>query len=261
MDNTPRPQGRPYVAPNGRTGRTGDYLTQRSQPPAASVPPPAPTPPSAASTAASTPERVEVVIGVPKGVIELPRRVLRGLKNAWRAIPWRTIGRYAKPAAFAVIGLVALAGATAGVLMLTKPAPPIPNEIVAQTTHAVLSPTKAAPVTVDQNTVKYDKSTGILTFDVQTDSGVNVTFTEQPTPESFVDILPAYEALIEKLHGYASFDTPNGKVSLTTPHELSGQQSAVMNSKGTLIFARPTKNLSVDEWKRIFNNLDLQKPQ
>jgi CxxC motif-containing protein (DUF1111 family) len=42
---------------------------------------------------------------------------------------------------------------------------------------------------------------------------------------------------------------------LTHPKELSGGQSAVANKAGTLIFAKPSVNLTNDEWKDFFESL------
>jgi hypothetical protein len=91
-------------------------------------------------------------------------------------------------------------------------------------------------------------------------SGKSLTFAEQSTPQNFVDIPQAYDKLIESLNSYSSFDSFYGKVDLTHPKELKGQQSAAMNSKGTLMFIHPTNgDLSTDQWKQLFNNLSIVK--
>ncbi|HUD05657.1 MAG TPA: hypothetical protein VMR18_01895 [Candidatus Saccharimonadales bacterium] len=62
-------------------------------------------------------------------------------------------------------------------------------------------------------------------------------------------------SIIEKLNGYASFDSVDGTVSLTNPTEVKSE-TAVMNAKGTLLFAKSNGNLSENSWKLLFNSLD-----
>jgi hypothetical protein len=80
---------------------------------------------------------------------------------------------------------------------------------------------------------------------------------EQAAPQSFTDVPQAYDALLNKLREYQDLNTSFGDVTLTRPVELNGGQSAVVNSKGTLIFAKPTRDLPDHQWQNIFNNMQL----
>ena len=97
----------------------------------------------------------------------------------------------------------------------------------------------------------------MLSFSAKRPSGVKISFSEQPTPGSIVDIPQVYDKLVDSLQPYNTFDSVNGKVALTHPNNLNGGQTAVMNDKGTLIFVRPTKDLTDTEWRQVFNSLSI----
>jgi hypothetical protein len=48
-------------------------------------------------------------------------------------------------------------------------------------------------------------------------------------------------------------------VYLIRPGEQNGKEVGVLNSKGTLMFIKADKDLSGDQWKQLFNNLDIIK--
>ncbi len=156
-------------------------------------------------------------------------------------------------------GLLLLGGIAFGITKLTSPSQPLPSEIKKQISIVVFYPDGKDTLLVDKKTIKYDKAAKLLSFVGSTNNGTKLTFSQQPTPESFNDIQQAYTALLQKLGTYSSFDSINGRVTLTKPKELNGTQSASMNSKGTLVFVRPSKNMPDDEWKRVFNNLIIVK--
>jgi hypothetical protein len=121
----------------------------------------------------------------------------------------------------------------------------------------VLYPDSQSPATVKTGSIKYDAGTQVLTY-IIADAGVPITISEQSTPQAFIDIPQSYATLINSLNNYASFDSLQGTVALTYPKELNGQQSAVMNTKGTLMFAHPTNgSLSENQWKNLFNSLEV----
>ena len=133
----------------------------------------------------------------------------------------------------------------------------IPSDIKKQLSFIVFYPSPNASAVVNQKSFKYDAQSKLLSYVLGYD-GKQLTVAEQPTPQNFVDIPPAYEKLIESLNEYNSFDSYYDKVSLTHPKEFKGQQSAVMNSKGTLLFVHPTDgDLNLDQWKKLFNGLEV----
>ncbi len=86
-----------------------------------------------------------------------------------------------------------------------------------------------------------------------------MTITEQATPSGFTDIPQAYDKFINSLSGYFSFGSVNGTVNLVRPHNLNGEQAAVINDKGTLMFIHPMQDLPPDVWRQLFNNLTVIK--
>lgn len=135
--------------------------------------------------------------------------------------------------------------------------PIIPRQVLNQATFGVWYPTAGTlGLQVDRGTVKNTASgqDKLVTFVARNPSN-NLSFTEQAVPDSFNDIPQLYDKLIEKLRGYATFDSVNGTVSLTRPEEFKSGQTAVMKAKGAMVFIRPDKDLSTDDWRRLINNL------
>ncbi len=136
----------------------------------------------------------------------------------------------------------------------------VPSDIKRQVTFTLFKPASTSDIIADKSTIKYDPKIKSLSYRAtQKGSFTNLTFSFQEAPEAFTDIPQAYDKFADDLHQYSSFDSIQGKVSLTKPSELQGGQSAVMNAKGTLMFIKPDKNLSDDEWKQLFSNLDVVK--
>jgi len=89
------------------------------------------------------------------------------------------------------------------------------------------------------------------------DKSNSIVLSQQATPDAFTDIPNYYQKLLDTLHQYNEFDSGIGKVTLTRPDELKGGQSAVANTKTTLIFAHPAKDLTNAEWANLFNKLEI----
>ena len=138
---------------------------------------------------------------------------------------------------------------------------PIPHDILKQAAFGIWYPAANPPeFKVDRGAVKYSVNgqDKLVTF-VARGLTNNLSFTEQAVPDSFNDIPQLYDKLIEKLRAYSTFDSVNGTVSLTRPEELKGGQTAVMRAKGTMVFVRPDKDLSADDWRRLMNNLSFAR--
>lgn len=86
-----------------------------------------------------------------------------------------------------------------------------------------------------------------------------ITFAEQSSPDSFAADPNFYPAFIQKLGGYDTFNSVNGQVDLTRPAQVNAE-TGVMNTKGTLLFARSDGDLSETNWKLLFNSLDYTQP-
>ena len=149
--------------------------------------------------------------------------------------------------------MVAGIGIIVVILLLILPKNPIPGPIRRQLTSTLLLPDGGGAV-ADRLSAKYDTKEKLLTFNVAFAS-TRLVVSEQPTPDQFVDIPAVYTKLVDGLNNYESFDVNVGTVHLTEPKELSGKQAAVINAKGTLLFAKPDKNLTSDQWRKFFNGL------
>lgn len=137
-------------------------------------------------------------------------------------------------------------------------ASPIPQGVIRQIDFAVMYPKSSKDVSFDRNSIKYDPETKVLSFIVIT-YGISSTFTEQATPDPFTDIPNYYQTFADKMNSYRSFDTYNGRVDITRPTTLKGDQALLMNAKGTLLFAHPTRDLNEQQWRALINSLQIQK--
>ena len=155
---------------------------------------------------------------------------------------WRTI----TITVLLCMALVAVAGL---VLMRLHQYVPIPQAVRSQVHFAVFVP--GQDVSVDQASYKFDSGEQVLSFTGHLADGQPVTFAEQATPASFTDIPDFYPKFLEKLYEYQAFDGLQGTVHLT--HPKGAGQAAVMNAKGTLVFARVAQDESRDTWRSVFN--------
>lgn len=159
-----------------------------------------------------------------------------------------------QPVVWVVAGAVAVGGLLVVALVFLKPHSPVPAAIARQLHFSVFYPDGTDGYSVKPATVSYDGQAKVLLLHAQKGDS-DLTISEQATPDTFNDIPEYYSKLVEKLNGYADFDSANGHVSLTLPQELHGGQSAVFNSKGTLMFVHPNHNLSNDAWRKFFDGL------
>ncbi len=160
--------------------------------------------------------------------------------------------------AYIVMCLVAIIALATGVFLHVRSPQIIPAQIKQQLDFLIFLPEGDQSSHIDRQSFKYDANLKVFSV-VITSFNVKNTISEQATPDSFNDIPGYYDKLTEKLNSYASFDTDLGKVYLTRPDELKGKQSAVMNTKGTLMFASPDKNLTDSQWRQFFNSLSVIK--
>jgi len=131
---------------------------------------------------------------------------------------------------------------------------PIPTDISRQLTYPIFYPEETG-VTVKRATIRYDKQDQLISFTSLAPTLINLTFSEEPTPDQFNDISGYYQALLNNMNEYQETDTINGQVYLTKPESVNNNQVAVMNAKGTLMFVRAEKDLSISTWRQLFNNL------
>lgn len=155
------------------------------------------------------------------------------------------------------IGLaIGVAGIYGYFRLQNKKDPIVPLTISSQLTFPVLAPSDGTLYSLSD--FEYDANEKLLSFTV---TGPEATFliTEQPTPDNFTDIPEYFDKLVESLLEYKRFETEIGRVSLTKPKEFNGQQAGVINTKGTLMFARPDKELSDDAWRSFYSKVQIIK--
>lgn len=155
-----------------------------------------------------------------------------------------------------VLILCAIVGAV--IIFRSPDKPVVPEAIQKQANYAIFYPQPGDQTSIQQDTFKYDPSTKQASFVVNF-MGRQITFAEQSSPESFADNPNIYPQFVQKLNNYATFDSLNGRVDLTRPKNVNGQ-AGIMNAKGTLMFASlTTGSLTENQWKELFNNLEITK--
>lgn len=154
--------------------------------------------------------------------------------------------------------VVAVAAIIAGALAYQQlqQGMPIPEDIRKQVVSPVFLPTK--DIVTNQSSYKFEPTQKILTFTGVMPDGQIVTFSEQPTPDPFNDIPNYSSQFLQKLYEYQAKDGLNGTIHLT--HPKGAGQVVVLNSKGTLVFARVAHDEPTDIWIAAFNGLTIYQP-
>lgn len=172
-----------------------------------------------------------------------------------------TKGRNSRKKKLTIIAIATLAGllvagaSTFSYQAVKRSQQIIQDNIKKQLSFSVLWTGENSPLQGNKKTFKFNEQEKLLSFIANDDGGNSVTISEQPTPESFVDIPQSYDKLIDSMHKYKTFDSAIGRVFLTRPDNLNGKQAAVMNSKGVLLFAKADTDIDDDTWVKLFNNL------
>jgi hypothetical protein len=150
-----------------------------------------------------------------------------------------------------VAGIVAL-GIIAVFALLLLPKPLIPPKVVSEATSTVLAP-DSSNFKIAHQSIKYDSDLKLLNYNVSA-YGKTIIISEQPTPESFTDVPAVYTKVLDGMNDFYDFDVSVGSIHVTTPPQLNGKQAAVLNTKGTLLFAKPSASLSNSEWQQFFTS-------
>jgi hypothetical protein len=110
-----------------------------------------------------------------------------------------------------------------------------------------------ADTTIEPNkqSIEYDKKNNGMVYDIDLNDK-KVTITQQPVPD-VLEEKNVYDYKIQQSRPYESFTSPLGTVQLTKPKELNGNTLAWAKSKGTLLLARSYTDLSVNEWRQLFD--------
>lgn len=140
----------------------------------------------------------------------------------------------------------------------TKPST-IPISITQNLSFPIYVPNTSSEWNIDGSGTSYDQQSGVLSLTLTQTNGAQIILTQQSTPQVFNDVPQQYPKLLATMNQYSEIQTSFGTVGLTHPKELNGNQTAISNKAGTLLFAKPNRDLPDDEWKAFFNDLRLLK--
>jgi len=138
-------------------------------------------------------------------------------------------------------------------LILYPSKPPIPGPIKRQVTSTILIP-RGSGYLVDRESAKYADKDKLLTFKITKNDQPVATITEQPTPDTFVDIPEFSAKFFQQAGEYKTFDSAVGTVHLLHPGK-GIKDAAAMNAKGTLMFVNPSVDMGEDDWRRLFQTI------
>jgi hypothetical protein len=158
------------------------------------------------------------------------------------------------------VGLLAVAGGVFVLLNASTGQVVISKQILSEANFTIFYPNIANKTAsnwqFEKDLTTYDTSSGVLTLHaLQASSGKRIVLNEQPVPGAFTDVPTQYSRMLTTLNEYNELQIGFGTVALTHPKELNGGQTAVANKAGTLIFAKPSADLTDDEWSNFFGSL------
>lgn len=153
--------------------------------------------------------------------------------------------------------LVVVAGATMILLLMARTNNPLPADIRGQLTFSPLIIFDKDPAykTSNYKFTTAENSLKILSYLVSTPNG-NVSISEYIQPPQFTDI-PEYKDrfLSNVIQKYDTVPTAAGTIYLGQLSKQDNNQIGVMIESGLVIFLRPSKTLSSDEWRYIGDQL------
>jgi hypothetical protein len=153
-----------------------------------------------------------------------------------------------------VIMLAVLAGLI-GVLVPHNRVPSVPKAIRNRAEFGIFIPKTTANGAIKAHSFTYDQDTKVVKYVLKAQGGGSITFTQQAAPSGFQADPNAFSDLVASMQPFSTFESASGDVALTRPAQLQGQESAVMNSHGTLLFAKPSKDFPVRYWQQLFDDM------
>lgn len=163
--------------------------------------------------------------------------------------------RFKQPAVLATFFVIALFIVILFATVFNQPKPVLPEDIQKKANFNIYALDDNDKIfAIDKKSISFDEKNNILLFTVNGD-GISAVITQQATPESFSVVQGGYQKLLESMRQYKEVKTRLGTATLTKPEELKGQQIVVANPPGTLIFARPDKELNDSRVQQLFDSL------
>lgn len=107
---------------------------------------------------------------------------------------------------------------------------------------------------------KAEDETQVLSYVVKTDGSKKVTVSEYAQPPQFSDVAEYKQQFLANVaQQYDSVETTNGTIYLGKQAKNNNRQLGLMIEKGLLIFLNPEQDLDKAEWRRLGEQLELQK--
>lgn len=155
---------------------------------------------------------------------------------------------------------VILVAVAVGLWLGLRSTEPFPQSVLKEVNYPLFYPSQLNQVKISKPSIKYNKQQGSISYIVYLNQ-TELTFSEQASPETFTYDSSLYPQFVDKFGNYASFDSLDGTVYLT---QLPGSnsQTAIMDSKGTLLFVRTDNStMSQNRWKLLFNTIEFTLPR
>ena len=160
-----------------------------------------------------------------------------------------------------VVAVVLTAGLVTGYLYFTRDTNPIPNDIRQQLTFSpFVVPSGAADIT----TSNYAYTTAedqvyVFSFVVQLPNE-KVIISEYIQPPEFTDIPESRERFLTNIaKQYATVPTSNGTIYLGRLSLQDDKQVGILLERGLLVFMNPDNDLDEATWRRLGDQLEIQK--
>lgn len=161
-----------------------------------------------------------------------------------------------------VVGLIVIsAGLIASFLYIARDTSPIPQAISSQLTFSpfVIPDDSKIYITSDYKINVAENGTQLLSYVVKVGT-VDITISQYPQPSEFNDI-PEYKSqfLSNVIRQYESLQTSNGALYLGRQSLQNNKQIGVILERGLLVLMSPTEDISQDEWRKLGDQLEIQK--
>ena len=160
-----------------------------------------------------------------------------------------------------VVVLVVTAGLVIGYLYFTRDTNPIPNDIRQQLTFSpFVVPSGAADITTSNYAyTAAEDQVYVFSFVVQLPDE-KVIISEYIQPPEFTDIPESRERFLTNIaKQYATVPTSNGTIYLGRLSLQDNKQVGILLERGLLVFMNPDNDLDEATWRRLGDQLEIQK--
>lgn len=138
----------------------------------------------------------------------------------------------------------------------TEEPAPISKEVMSKINFLIYYPNNEETWTTDDSKTEFESESGVLIMN-SSNGSASIVLSQQSAPDVFNDVPDQYQRMLNSLNQHTEILTSFGTITITRPAELNGGQSAVGNLNGTLLFAKPDKDLNDAEWKEFFKSMEV----